>query len=168
MKLVYLQFIETQTNLQLGTNPFETTKKRRRRRRDKMFPTSSSVSTDPVIAALPRSALLPAFSAVVWVVGVLSTDPIAAELPIVAFLAALPTVVPVTEDVPAVCLAAVEEARPVVRRNPVADVVSLRIAASTFLYDAEQEPAPGSEAGRPGRVIEDIELVFFVKFSGGS
>lgn len=134
-----------------------------------MFSTGSSVSTDPVIAALPRSALLPAFPAVIGVVGVLSTAPIAAELPIGAFLAAHTTVVPVTEDVPAVCLAAVEEARPIIRRNPVADVVRHGVAACPFLYDAEQEPAPGSEAGwRLGRIVEDVELVLFIEFGRGS
>lgn len=134
-----------------------------------LSPRNSSISTDTEVAAQPRSALLIAFPAAKWVVCNICTDPVAAELPEGAFLAALPTVIPVAKDIPAVFLAAVKEARPVVCRNPVTDVVGLGVAASPFLYGAKKEPAPGLEAtSRLERVVEDIEFIFFIEFDGGN
>lgn len=72
---------------------------------------------------------------------------------------ALPTVIPVTESVTTVSLAAVKNARPVVCRNPVAYVVLDGVAMRSFLDNAGQEPASGSEVRNRG--VEHVLLLVF-------
>lgn len=54
-------------------------------------------------------------------------------------------------------LAAIQEACPVVHRDPVADVVIDGIAMHALLDDARQEPASGAEVGQ--WLVEHVEAV---------
>ncbi|KAF5460977.1 hypothetical protein F2P56_020809, partial [Juglans regia] len=101
----------------------------------------SSIPTKSQLAVYPFRTLLMAFATMILIASNIGTDPIAATLSLFALSPTSSAVVPIAKNVPAMLLAAVEQAGPVVCWYSIAHIVCDGMTPSTFLYHAGQEPA---------------------------